>query len=74
MKVLKSGVEVDESKQDKVKGGACCCFCEFGWSSAGISNPATYGDICLCQCSKDNGEPDPGSRDGEMQHYDQYRY
>lgn len=73
MRVLKSGIEVDNTKKSKIKGGACCCFCQYGWSSSGITFPGTVGDICLCHCL---APPDEGPEllmSTEM-NYDKYRY
>lgn len=58
MKVLKSGIEIDPRKLKKVKGGACACFCEYSTVTGAVTTPATYGDVCICQCEHEPGDPE----------------
>lgn len=53
MKVLKSGVEIDPKKANKVRGGSCSCHCGIGVSSTNVNVPGHVNDICLCNCIKD---------------------
>jgi hypothetical protein len=50
---MKSGIEVDDEKQQKIKGGYCVCFCDIGRISSGVSKYGVEGDTCRCSCVRE---------------------
>ena len=50
MKLMKSGIELDAEKQEKIKGGYCVCYCDIGYMVRGSVNYGVEGDRCACTC------------------------
>jgi hypothetical protein len=48
---MKSGIEVDDEKQQKIKGGYCVCYCDIGRISSNVSKFGVAGDDCRCSCT-----------------------
>ena len=51
MKLMKSGIELDAEKQEKIKGGYCVCYCDEGFMARGAVLYGVEGDGCSCTCS-----------------------
>ena len=50
MKLMKSGIEIDAEKQEKIKGGTCVCYCGIGVIARQPQIHAVNGDLCICGC------------------------
>lgn len=50
MKLMKSGIELDAEKQEKIKGGYCVCYCDIGFMVNGAVYYGVEGDRCACTC------------------------
>lgn len=53
MKLMKSGIELDAEKQEKIKGGYCVCYCDIGFMAHGAVFYGVEGDGCRCTCSQE---------------------
>jgi hypothetical protein len=50
MKLMKSGIELDAEKQEKIKGGHCVCYCDIGYMVHSAETYGVEGEYCACTC------------------------
>ena len=55
MKLLKSGIEIDRSELNKIRGAACACGCGIGFSGEQLVVSGDEGNTCMCGCIGDVG-------------------
>lgn len=48
MKILKSGIELEPSELEKVKGGLCSCGCDIGYNGMRIVVAGEENGSCYC--------------------------
>jgi len=53
MKLLKSGIEMELSELDKIKGGLCTCGCNIQFNGSVMMVPGTEAGACSCGCACD---------------------
>ncbi len=51
MKILKSGIEMEPSELDEVKGGLCSCGCDIGYNGMRMSVLGEENGSCYCGCT-----------------------
>lgn len=51
MKIIKSGIELDQLELDQVMGGMCACGCPIGMSGTNLAVPGTENGSCYCACT-----------------------
>lgn len=51
MRVIKSGIEMNASEVNALKGGSCGCYCDIGFSGVNMSVCGEEDNWCYCGCS-----------------------